>query len=129
MLQTILQTMISVRSNNLSLKYQRFTTSSSKDIEVKIFDFVPKTQLLCLFRLIFTLLSFSVSHAYYHFFLLSILTSISLIFSQYSTFIILFPFLLFYLHYLFNFLCILPLLSIFLSQYPTFIILFPFSVS
>ena len=31
---------------NLSLKYQRFTTSGSKDIEVKIFDFVRKTQFL-----------------------------------------------------------------------------------
>ena len=30
----IFQTMNSVRSNNLSLKYQRFTTSSTKDIEV-----------------------------------------------------------------------------------------------
>ena len=34
--------MNSVRSNNLSLKYQ----SDSKDIEVKIFDFVPKSQFL-----------------------------------------------------------------------------------
>ena len=40
--------MNSVRLNNLSLKYQRFTTSSSKDIEVYIFDFVPKTQFLYL---------------------------------------------------------------------------------
>ena len=38
--------MNSVRSNNLSLKYQRVTTSSSKDIEVLIFVFVPKTQFL-----------------------------------------------------------------------------------
>ena len=35
MLQTLdFQTMNSVRSNNQSLKYQRFTTLSSKDIEV-----------------------------------------------------------------------------------------------
>ena len=47
MLQTLdFQTMNSVRSNNQSLKYQRFTTLSSKDIEVLIFDFVPKTQFL-----------------------------------------------------------------------------------
>ena len=30
----IYQTMNSVRSNNMNLKYQRLTTSSSKDIEV-----------------------------------------------------------------------------------------------
>ena len=45
------QTMNSVGSNNLSLKYQRFTTSSSEDIEVLIFDFVPKTQFLYTFYL------------------------------------------------------------------------------
>ena len=44
----IFQTMNSIRSNNLSLKYHRFTTSTSKDIEVYIFDFVPKTQFLYL---------------------------------------------------------------------------------
>ena len=38
--------MNSVRSNNLSLKYQRFKTSGSKDIKVEIFDFVPNTQFL-----------------------------------------------------------------------------------
>ena len=38
--------MNSDRSNSLSLKYQRFTTSCTKDIEVLIFDFVPKTQFL-----------------------------------------------------------------------------------
>ena len=43
MLQT-LDISNSVRSKNLSLKYQRFTTSSSEDIEVQIFHFVPKTQ-------------------------------------------------------------------------------------
>ena len=35
-----------VRSNNLSLKYQRFITSGLKDIEVWIFEFVTKTQFL-----------------------------------------------------------------------------------
>ena len=34
--------MNSVRSSNLSLKYQRFTTSRFKDIVVLIFDFFPK---------------------------------------------------------------------------------------
>ena len=38
--------MNSVKSNNQSLKYQRFTTSGSKDIGV--FDFVTKTQFLYL---------------------------------------------------------------------------------
>ena len=50
--------MNSVRSNNLSLKYQWFTTSGSKDIEVKIFDFVPKTQFLSLKDLNMLLLGF-----------------------------------------------------------------------
>jgi len=40
--------MNSVKSNNLSLKYQRFTRSNYKDIEVYIFDYVPKTQFLCI---------------------------------------------------------------------------------
>ena len=34
------QTMNSVRSNNLSLKYQRFTTSDSEDIGIKKFEFL-----------------------------------------------------------------------------------------
>ena len=38
--------MNSVRSNNMRLKYQMFSTSCSEDIEVLIFDFVPKTQFL-----------------------------------------------------------------------------------
>jgi len=38
--------MNSVVSNNLSLKYQRFTPSGSKDIEITKFDFVVKTQFL-----------------------------------------------------------------------------------
>ena len=43
---SIFQTMNSVRSNILSLKYQRFTTSGSKDIGVWIFGFLAKSQLL-----------------------------------------------------------------------------------
>ena len=42
----IFQTMNSVGSNILSLKYQNFTTSGSKDIGVLIFEFVAKTQFL-----------------------------------------------------------------------------------
>jgi len=42
--------MNSVRSNNLSLKYQRVTTSGFKDIGVSIFKFVAKTQFLMLKR-------------------------------------------------------------------------------
>ena len=38
--------MNSVRSNNLSLKYERFITSGLKDIVVKIYEFVTKTQFL-----------------------------------------------------------------------------------
>ena len=45
----IFQTMNSVKSNNLSLKYQRFTTSGSKDIGVSTFEFVAKTQFLLIF--------------------------------------------------------------------------------
>ena len=40
------QTIIFVRSNILSLKYQRFLTSGFKDIGVWIFEFVAKTQFL-----------------------------------------------------------------------------------
>ena len=36
----------SVRSNNLSLKYKRFTTSGCKDIGIRTFQFVAKTQFL-----------------------------------------------------------------------------------
>ena len=40
------QTMNSVRSNNLSLNYQRFTrTPSCKDMEISKFEFVAKTYL------------------------------------------------------------------------------------
>ena len=42
----IFQTMNSARSNSLSLKYHRFTPSSCKDIGIRIFEFVAKTQFL-----------------------------------------------------------------------------------
>jgi len=38
--------MNSVRSNNISLKYQRFTTLGSKDIGIIKSEFVAKTQFL-----------------------------------------------------------------------------------
>ena len=41
--------MNSVRSNNISLKYQRFTTLGSKDIGIINSEFVAKTQFLCKF--------------------------------------------------------------------------------
>ena len=40
------QTMNSVRSNNVSLKYQRFATLGSKDIGIINPDFMAKTQFL-----------------------------------------------------------------------------------
>ena len=43
----IFQTMTFVRSNNISLKYQKFTTLGSKDIEIRKTEFVAKTQFLC----------------------------------------------------------------------------------
>ena len=42
------QTMNSVRSNNVSLKYQRPTPSGCKDIGIIKFEFVAKTQFLYL---------------------------------------------------------------------------------
>ncbi len=39
--------MNSVRSNNISLNYQRFTTLDSKDIRIIKSEFVAKTQFLC----------------------------------------------------------------------------------
>ena len=42
----IFQTLNSVRSNNVSLKYQRPTPSGCKDIGIRIFEFVAKTQFL-----------------------------------------------------------------------------------
>ena len=41
------QTMTSVRSNNISLKYQRFTTLGLKDIGIIKSEFVAKTQFVC----------------------------------------------------------------------------------
>ena len=38
--------MISVRLNNLNLKYQRFTPSGCKDIGIRKSEFVTKTQFL-----------------------------------------------------------------------------------
>ena len=38
--------MNSVRSNNLNLRWQRFTSSGWKDIEIKKFEFLTKTQFL-----------------------------------------------------------------------------------
>ena len=35
-----------VRSNNLSLKYHKFTSSGCKDIGIRKFEFVAKTQFL-----------------------------------------------------------------------------------
>ena len=43
----IFQTMNAVRSNNVSLKYQRFTSSDCKDIIITKIEFVAKTQFLC----------------------------------------------------------------------------------
>ncbi len=40
------QRMKSVRSNNQSLKYQRFTPSGFRDIGIRKLGFVAKTQLL-----------------------------------------------------------------------------------
>ena len=44
----IFQTINSVRSNNLSLKYQRFILTDCRDIEIRKFEVVAKTQFLCL---------------------------------------------------------------------------------
>ena len=43
----IFQTINSIRSNSLSLKYQRFTPSGCKDKGVRKYEFVAKTQFLC----------------------------------------------------------------------------------
>ena len=40
----IFQTMNHVRPNNLSLKYHRFAPSGCKDIQIRKFEFVAKTQ-------------------------------------------------------------------------------------
>ena len=46
------QTMTSVRSNNISLKYQRFTTLGSKDMGIRKTEFVARTQFLYLAALL-----------------------------------------------------------------------------
>jgi len=43
----IFQTMNSVKSNSLNLKYRRFAPSGCKDIEIRKLGFVAKTQFLC----------------------------------------------------------------------------------
>ena len=43
----IFQTMNSVRSNSLSLKYQGFPPLGCQDIRIRKFEFVAKTQFLC----------------------------------------------------------------------------------
>ncbi len=43
----IFQTMISVGSNNLSLKYKKFTWFDIKDIGIRKLEFVAMTQFLC----------------------------------------------------------------------------------
>ena len=48
-----ISTINSVRSNNLSFKYQRFTPSDCKDLGIRIFEFVAKTQFLTPMRKIF----------------------------------------------------------------------------
>ena len=40
----IFQTINYVRSDTLSLKYQRCTPSGCKDVEIRTFEFVAKTQ-------------------------------------------------------------------------------------
>ena len=45
---TIFQTINSVWSNILSLKYQRVAPSDGKDIRIRKFEFVAKTQFLCI---------------------------------------------------------------------------------
>ena len=45
----IFQTINSVRSNNVSLKYQTFISTGSRDIEIRNFEVVAKTQFLCKF--------------------------------------------------------------------------------
>ena len=42
----IFQTKSSIKSNNLSLKYQRFPISGCIDIGIRKFEFVAKTQFL-----------------------------------------------------------------------------------
>ena len=51
--RNIFQTMNSVRSNSLSLKYQGFSPSGCQDIRTRKFEFVSKTQFLWLIYLRF----------------------------------------------------------------------------
>ena len=44
-MESLPQTLNSVKSNNLSLKYQRITTSACRDIGIRKFEFVA--QFLC----------------------------------------------------------------------------------
>ena len=44
----IFQTMNSVRPNYLSLKYKRITKSDCKDTGIRQYEFVTKTQFLCI---------------------------------------------------------------------------------
>ena len=44
-MESLPQTLNSVKSNNLSLKYQRITTSGCRDIGIRKFEFVA--QFLC----------------------------------------------------------------------------------
>ena len=56
--------MNSVRSNNESLKYQRFATLGSKDIEILNSEFVAKTQFLFIFinqRLFYAILELCIT--------------------------------------------------------------------
>ena len=56
--------MNSVRSNNESLKYQRFATWGSKDIEILNSEFVAKTQFLFIFinqRLFYVILELCIT--------------------------------------------------------------------
>ena len=56
--------MNSVRSNNESLKYQRFATLGSKDIEILNSEFVAKTQFLFIFinqRLFYVILELCIT--------------------------------------------------------------------
>ena len=50
--------MNSVRLDNLSLKYQRFTRLGCKDKRIKKFEFVTKTQLFCVHAAVLTIIGF-----------------------------------------------------------------------
>ena len=46
----LFQTINSVWSNNISLKYYRFTSSGCKNIGIRKFEFVAKNHFLCLYK-------------------------------------------------------------------------------